>query len=79
MTPPPANDEERSMRLSGNRCQCTACGEFFNRVSTFDKHRVGQIGVDRRCLTPEEMRANGWRLNAAGFWITAKSNWRNSA
>jgi len=66
------------MRLSGNRCQCTACGEFFNRVSTFDKHRTGRFGVDRRCLTTEEMQARGWSLNAAGFWITAKGNWRKA-
>lgn len=56
--------------LTGNKCQCTACGEFFNRVSTFDRHRVGVIGVDRRCLTSDEMTAKGWRLNGRGFWLT---------
>lgn len=59
------------MKLTGQRCECTACGQFFNRVSTFDKHRVGNFGVDRRCLTVDEMRAREWRVNDAGFWLTA--------
>lgn len=56
--------------LTGNKCECPACGEMFNRVSTFDKHRVGTFGVDRRCLSPEEMAAKGWRVNDRGFWLT---------
>lgn len=57
-------------KLTGSRCQCTACGTYFNRVSTFDKHRVGEFGADRRCLTADEMTAKGWRENAAGFVVT---------
>jgi hypothetical protein len=34
------------MKLSGNRCQCTRCGTYFNRVSTFDKHRIGRMPPD---------------------------------
>lgn len=67
------------MKLTNNRCQCAKCGEFFNRVSTFDKHRVGEFGVDRRCLTVDEMRAKGWQKNAAGFWVTSVGTWRKAA
>ena len=57
--------------LGEKRCQCPACGQFFNRVSTFDKHRVGAYDGNRRCLSPDEMSGKGWALNSAGFWITA--------
>lgn len=55
-------------KLTGGRCQCTACGECFTSERTFDKHRVGQFGSDRRCLTVAEMVAAGWATNARGFW-----------
>lgn len=66
------------MKLVGNRCQCAACGAYFNRVSTFDRHRVGEFGVSRRCLSEQEMQAKGWKPNAKGFWITASGNWRTA-
>jgi hypothetical protein len=59
-------------RLTGARCQCCACGEHFNSVGMFDRHRVGSFadfGVARRCLTALEMRARGWQTNSKGFWI----------
>lgn len=56
--------------LGQSRCQCAACDQYFNRVSTFDKHRKGDYS-SRRCLSPDEMQALGWRCNDAGFWITA--------
>ncbi|GAB3749716.1 FDXHR family putative zinc-binding protein [Lysobacter olei] len=61
--------------LGSARCQCTACGELFNRTRVFDRHRVGEYAKrgewahSRRCLTPAEMQARGWRRNAAGFWV----------
>lgn len=60
------------LRMTGNRCRCTACGEAFNSSSVFDRHRVGGWqgrGADRRCLSPSEMRARGWTINAHGYWI----------
>ena len=63
------------MKLSGNRCQCVACGEYFNRVSTFDKHRVGDHETGRHCLTPEQMGAKEWKPNAKGFWVTKSRAW----
>lgn len=62
-------DTRKPPKLTGARCQCCACGECFNRDRAFDRHRIGQIGVDRRCLTATEMTARGWHRNAAGFWI----------
>lgn len=66
------------MKLTGERCQCTGCGEYFNRVSTFDRHRVGEHGVDRRCLTVEEMEAKTWRKNEAGFWLSEPRQWSHA-
>ncbi len=60
--------------LTGNRCQCMACGDWFNSTSTFDRHRVGAFETPmqastRRCLSAGELTARGWQRNAAGFWI----------
>jgi hypothetical protein len=57
-------------KLTGNRCQCTACGEYFNGAAGFDAHRIGRFGIDRRCLDVAEMTARGWMRNTADFWIT---------
>lgn len=58
--------------LRGNRNQCGSCREYFNSNGAFEKHRTGQHGVDRRCRTPEEMRAIGMILRPDGFWIGEK-------
>lgn len=61
-----------ALRLTGKRCRCQSCGEHFNSVSAFDRHRVGswgELGRLRRCLGADEMLAHGWRVNARGFWI----------
>lgn len=55
-------------RLTGGRCQCPTCSEYFTSERTFDRHRVGQFGSDRRCLTVAEMVAGGWVKNTRGFW-----------
>lgn len=57
-------------RLTGARCRCGGCGERFNSVSGFDRHRVGPPDA-RRCLTPAELVAKGWLVNSAGFWVTS--------
>lgn len=65
------------MKLTGDRNQCRMCGEAFNSTTAFDKHRVGEFGVDRRCRTAVEMREIGMVLrdNGArqgsrqGFWV----------
>jgi hypothetical protein len=57
--------------LTGNRCQCTGCGDIFNSTSTFDRHGTGCFDVpgNRRCLSGDELIARGWSRNTAGFWI----------
>lgn len=47
--------------LRGRQCECTGCDERFSAPSTFERHRVGPSGA-RRCMTAEEMRADGMRL-----------------
>jgi hypothetical protein len=59
------------VKLSGDRNQCCGCGQFFNSTFAFEKHRVGEFGKDRRCLTVPQMQAKGMSVNAAGFWISS--------
>ena len=59
-------------KLTGCRCQCCACGEYFGSVAVFDRHRIGRHGVDRRCLSRSDMSALGWVQNDRGFWITCR-------
>lgn len=37
--------------LKGNRCYCSACGEYFSTVSNFDRHRK-DLGYGRQCGDP---------------------------
>lgn len=59
--------------LSGQRNQCPTCGEYFNSNIAFEKHRIGEFGIDRRCATVEEMLSfkKPMAKNNAGFWVTA--------
>jgi hypothetical protein len=58
-------------RLTGNRCQCPTCGDYFGSLRGFDRHRIGTVGApDRRCKTEAEMMADGWQRNARGFLLT---------
>ena len=61
------------MKLSGDRNQCPSCGEYFNSTYAFDKHRVGQHGIDRRCLKIEQMLFIGMDKNSAGYWISSRN------
>lgn len=58
-------------RLTGSRCLCRGCGEYFNSVYAFDRHRVWASPVVQRCLTDEDMVGKGMTINSSGFWITA--------
>jgi hypothetical protein len=33
-------------------------------------HRVGRFGVDRRCMTPDDMRAAGMAKTTDDWWVT---------
>lgn len=57
-------------RLTGNRCQCPACGEYFGNVRGFDRHRTGDYGKVRRCISAADLLANGWVRNERGFLLT---------
>lgn len=51
---------------------------FFNSVTAFDKHRTGEYGVDRRCMTVDEMTAKGMSVNEAGYWIgSSMERWKH--
>lgn len=58
-------------KLTGDRCECPTCGDRFNSTAAFDEHRVGRYGVNRRCLSADDMAAEGMRLRADGFWTTS--------
>lgn len=58
-------------KLTGQHNECPTCLELFNSNAAFDKHRTGTYGVDRRCLTVEEMTERGMCKNAGGWWVTA--------
>lgn len=60
-------------RLTGNRCKCSACGEYFHSVGAFDRHRTGTYQpLARRCLSTHEMRERGMVQRSDGFWTTGK-------
>lgn len=56
------------MKLTGDRNQCQGCKQYFNSTHAFDKHRTGEHGKDRRCLTPYEMTEKGMFVGDDGFW-----------
>ncbi|QBE66829.1 hypothetical protein [Pseudoduganella lutea] len=59
-------------QLNGDRNQCPGCGEYFNSSFAFDKHRTGDFGTNRRCLTVPEMESKKMAKNTAGFWVSEK-------
>lgn len=59
------------MKLTGQRNACPTCKLHFNGNAAFDKHRTGTFGIDRRCMTIDEMTAKGMAQNATGWWVTA--------
>ena len=44
----------------GLQSECGACGLIFCGVEAFERHRVGQHGVNRRCLTVNQMTAKNF-------------------
>ena len=58
------------MKLGPSRNQCQGCKQYFNSQRAFDLHRRGKYGVDRRCLTVDEMTDRGMYVNADGFWVS---------
>jgi hypothetical protein len=60
------------LKVGESRNQCQACKQYFNSNTAFDFHRTGEHGVDRRCMTVEEMLGRGMEINQAGYWIKDK-------
>jgi hypothetical protein len=60
------------MKITGDRNQCRSCGEFFNSVFAFEKHRTGDFGINRRCMTEAEMRVIRMDKNHAQFWVSSR-------
>lgn len=65
---PGAGNGIRGRRLRGDRNQCPTCREFFKSSKAFDQHRVGVIGISRRCLTTAEMEARNFGRTIDAFW-----------
>ena len=67
-----------SRKIGGPRSggHCMTCHLSFATDKAFDKHRTGAYGVDRRCLTTEEMLAlvKPMRLLDNGRWSTGNSS-----
>lgn len=60
--------------------QCPSCGEIFNSLGAFDKHRSGDFGKPikggyadstRRCFSTIEMIKVGMVLNNRKRWISS--------
>ena len=45
---------------------CRACDTYFRGESNFDKHRIGEFGVDRRCADPADVELT-YRPDK-GYW-----------
>jgi len=56
--------------LSGKRCQCSECKEFFSSPTAFDKHRAGTHGVDRHCQSPETAGLLIRKVPNGSFWAS---------
>lgn len=53
---------------------CASCHESFTSDTAFDEHRVGAFGVDRRCLTPDEMSDSGILRDRRGYWMSSRGS-----
>ncbi len=60
--------------LRGDRNQCPTCKKYFNSTHAFEKHRAGEHGVNRHCLTEDQMTAKGMVIGDDGFWRGSAMN-----
>lgn len=53
---------------NGSRAgHCSGCCETFIGLTAFEKHRIGDHNVDRRCDTLTDGE-NGYWLDESGYW-----------
>lgn len=57
--------------LSGDKNQCRGCLCYFRSTFAFDKHRIGAHGIDRRCMSTQEMVEAGMVQKPDGFWVSS--------
>lgn len=50
--------------------QCPTCGEIFESIYSFDWHRIGDYGKDRRCMTISEMLEKKMGKNNRNRWVS---------
>ena len=49
-------------------CKCNVCGLYFSSPTSFEDHRVGEVGTtSRRCMTPLELAELSWG-ERNGYW-----------
>ena len=53
-------------RLTEQVMLCRACDTYFRGESNFDKHRIGEFGVNRRCADPADVKLT-YRPDK-GYW-----------
>jgi hypothetical protein len=65
----PTQAKARELNASGHPFihACGDCGEDFQGVRLQQRHRTGRAS-SKRCLTPTEMQAKGWRRDEKGRW-----------
>lgn len=51
-------DSEEDLRIV-RKNQCGGCGKYFSGNLLFEQHRIGTMENGRRCMTTEELIANG--------------------
>ena len=63
------NPHNPMLPFDSDKCQCKACGLYFNSTYAFDQHRKGPWDA-RRCLTQTDMQNAGWKVSPTGHWLT---------
>ena len=53
-------------KLTEHVMLCRACDTYFRGERNFDKHRIGEYGIDRRCADPADVELT-YRPDK-GYW-----------
>ncbi len=56
-------------KLTGKRCQCSVCKEYFSTVNNFDRHRVGTHADGKTCADPETVGLVIGQSGPSTFWV----------
>lgn len=70
------------LKVSHTRCQCAECGEYFNSVAAFDKHRIHKVDnkpVYPYFLSVEGMGLSGMIKNDSGYWCGSANTFNRGA